>query len=442
MARQPRADDLFRPIGAIQGAYRYLFAGRDSVVRDILGSFELSGAVPIIYGERGVGKTSVAWRAFEVLRDKDTDAAAVDVASEFELDDHYIPLWVECGDWFAGIESALLALLMPKGLRQAVTIVDLFPDLLSEEARIKASTSFELNLAVFKAKADLSRSERKGAIEKAFENYTDRALDNPIEMFSQLCGKLIEKYSSSTVVVFIDEFDRLPDKSMVGSILKTLTGIRFVIIGVATSSDDLIGSHPSVDRKLSKVYVPPFRYEEAAEIFENASQASLEYAGSNGISFTEPFVRQVFEETGGYPNLIQKVGYYAIQPRRLNKTMFDRPVIVDLPDYKPAVRAMFKHGQRSGDSEGEIEFKIASSVGDSTRRMAIIRKLAAYGTGWMNVSDLSAALGRDDRQQLQGNLDRFVDEGVLHRNQETEEVAFSSPVHLMAARLFVEARSN
>jgi len=438
MADFPKADDLFRPIGAVQREHSRLFAGRSDIVDAILSGLELSGAVPIVFGERGVGKSSAAWRVFDILREKDVNEDYGKIAAEFDLDEHYIPLWVECGDWFSGIESALLALLLPSGLRQAVTIPDQFPDFLSETDRTKAEASFELNLALFKAKTSLSGAESRDALARALRAGTQAALADPIEMFSQVCGRLLEQYRDSTLVVFIDEFDRLPDNALVGSVLKTFTKVRFVVVGVAKTAETLIGSHPSVGRKLVGIEVPPFERSETEEVFRKATEVSESYPDSKGLQFSNAYVDRVHHDTGGYPNLIQKIGFHTIKPDRLHREMFKHRVDIGLEHYKPALKAMFKPSKNRAASEEEVERRISEAVGDSDRRLMILRALVACGMKWVGFSDLAGQLEKPYRTQLVGNLKIFLDAGVV-ASRGDDEYRFSSPIYLMVAQLYLES---
>ena len=122
---------------------------------------------------------------------------------------------------------------------------------------------------------------------------------------------------------FIDEFDKLPDKSAVGGVLKTLTDVRFIVIGVGKTSADLVGSHPSLDRSIVNIPVPPFSEGEARQVFLNAARASKMFKNSKGISFDDAFQEKVISQSGGYPNLIQKVGFCCVESNRLHRKMFD-----------------------------------------------------------------------------------------------------------------------
>ena len=439
MAHGPTADQIFKRIGAIQDAEAHLFAGRGDVIDATLESLEESGAVPVIFGERGIGKSSVAWRIFNILRYKDTNAEFEKIAAAFNLDDSYIPLWVECGDWFSGIESALLALLLPKGLRQAVTIADLFPDLLSAEQRARAEATFELNIALFKASLKLGTVSDREAIAQALRAATDKALADPIEMFSQVGARLISEYPQSTLIVFIDEFDRLPDKSMVGSILKTLSRVRFVIVGVGKTSSELIGSHQSVDRKIINIEVPVFTNDEAMHIFDNAEKASLAFDGSKGISFSNGFKDKIIQDTGGYPNLIQKVGYYCVQSERLYRKMFDDAVRVKKESYLPSLEAMFKSKSRRGAAEDEVETRLAEATMNAPRRTEVIRAMVRLNNEWSTLSEFFPKMEKKNHQNLQGNLDTLVTMGVFMKDDE-ERYKFSAPLYFMASSLLLEAR--
>lgn len=82
------------------------------------------------------------------------------------------------------------------------------------------------------------------------------------------------KLADDGVLLIIDEYDRIKDRSGLASLLKTLgpQKVKFALVGVATTVQELITDHASVDRQLADgtVTVPPMSSAEIHEIFDRA----------------------------------------------------------------------------------------------------------------------------------------------------------------------------
>jgi DNA polymerase-1 len=78
------------------------------------------------------------------------------------------------------------------------------------------------------------------------------------------------------LLIIIDEFDVVEDKSKFASLIKTLSKnkIKFLISGIAESYDMLISSHTSIQRNLAngRIKIEPMTFEEITDLFNLASQ--------------------------------------------------------------------------------------------------------------------------------------------------------------------------
>ena len=320
-----------------------------------------------------------------------------------------------------------MGLLLPSGLKQAVTVGDLFPEIYDSDLGTRVKTTFETNLHLFKAKAEVASQDISNEVRDALQRVLEGRLGDPLELFGRTMSKVAELQPDASIVVFIDELDRLQDKARVGDLIKHSTGIRFVLVGVSETGRRLIGDHESVIRKIDEVYVPPLGREETSEIFENASKCveslSLEYQ----MTFSSDFIDMVYEDSGGYPYLSQRFGYHAVNEGRYNRGIFERDIEVDVDDYKSAVKAMF--GRRRPGSSIEVGTQVREAVGDSTRREAIVREFVNHPTIWINVTDVLGDLKKSQRVDFDDNIDTLVAGGVLERSEDRPyHVKFSSPI--------------
>jgi hypothetical protein len=126
--------------------------------------------------------------------------------------------------------------------------------------------------------------------------------------FKALFDNAIEMYPAKRgIVIFLDEFDQVQDKTKLGLLLKALNNVRFVIIGVASSRAALLGHHPSVGRKITSYEVPLFALQDVNVFFDKVESRS-----GRAVVFTSDFRARVFAASSGFPWVIQQLGYYCI----------------------------------------------------------------------------------------------------------------------------------
>lgn len=193
---------------------RSVFAGRKKQVEDLINAISQPGSHAVLFGERGVGKSSLARTIFDFL------VLVFDDASGY----HH-----------AMLNSA---------------------DGMSFE---------EIWKSIFK---QLTFEQPDGATDTL-----DGALpENPN---SENIREVFQLVDYQTIIT-IDEFDRIDDQDVrikMADTIKTLSdnAVRttLILVGVADSVDDLIGEHQSIERSLKQVPVPPMSKVELLEIVDN-----------------------------------------------------------------------------------------------------------------------------------------------------------------------------
>lgn len=205
---------------------RALFSGRMEQVRQIVDVVSQTGQHAIIFGERGVGKTSLC----NVLAEFLSDASKAIVAPRVNCDssDTYDTLWRKA---FSDIEL----LIEREG-------IGFFPERRVERLSILDSLSSKI----------LPDDVRK---------------------------TLVRLSQDAMVVIIFDEFDRLPNteiaKLMADSI-KMLSdhAVRatLVLVGVGDSIEQLIAEHQSIERALTQIPMPRMSKAELQEIVETGLQ--------------------------------------------------------------------------------------------------------------------------------------------------------------------------
>ncbi len=193
---------------------RSLFAGRTREVEKLMSAIFQPGAHAVLFGERGVGKTSLAVTIYDFLVLAFPDASG----------------WRR-----ARLNSA-------EGMSFAEIWKAIFRQLTFEQPNGETATLDE-------ALPDSPNSE---SIRETF----------------QLCDY--------RTIIIIDELDRIEDESLhvlLADTIKTLSDnaipATLILVGVADSVDHLIGVHPSIERCLKQVPMPRMSKAELLQIVDN-----------------------------------------------------------------------------------------------------------------------------------------------------------------------------
>ncbi len=201
---------------------RSLLAGRVSQLLDVLNVVGQKGQHAILFGERGVGKTSLA-RVISRL-----------------------------------------------SIGQPVTVVSVNcdPSTTFESLWRKITKEISINLAQRQAPGFLSEARAQSAS-------LDEFLPSPIspDDIRHLFGRL------GKMLIVIDEMDRIKDKSTTSLMADTIKALSdhavdttLLLVGVADSVDTLISEHQSVERALMQIQMPRMSPNELEEIINNGFQ--------------------------------------------------------------------------------------------------------------------------------------------------------------------------
>jgi len=226
LTKKAKASSVFTPGAPVNTLS--LFKGRGKQIELALQAVNQIGCHPIIYGERGVGKTSLANVLHEIFY------------------------------------NARMA-----GLRFAHINCD------------AADTFDSLWQKVFKG---LTISE-SGYVSEAT---TQKGLDLPMTLAEwigkQMTPDQVLRTSSlikAHLIVIIDEFDQLKEQidviQLMANTIKASSDQRvpltIVLVGVADTIDELISQHESIDRNLVQIQMPRMSSEEVKEIVEGGLKA-------------------------------------------------------------------------------------------------------------------------------------------------------------------------
>jgi hypothetical protein len=215
--RTRRVAEAFRPAAPIDR--RDLFAGRGQEIADVFSIVSQPGQHAIVYGERGVGKTSLGLVAAELLRGANILSA-----------------WATCdaSDDFSSVWRKALG-----------------------------------EIGVATAKRAIGFGER---VDETMEPLSTLLGPDPVTPHA-VRSTLEQAGRERAVAIFVDEFDRFQDRGgrvlfadTIKALSDRLVPATIVLIGVADSVGELIREHRSVERALVQIQMPRMSASELAEI--------------------------------------------------------------------------------------------------------------------------------------------------------------------------------
>lgn len=235
-----RVGEIFTPAAPIDK--KALFAGRTQQVRQVVDAINQRGQHAIIFGERGVGKTSLANVLSENLSVPGGQILMPHINCDTE--DDFTTLW-----------------------RKVFSEISLYRNA-QQAGYAGAPIARPINFAE--------------GVSEPFSTGDIRSILTPLT-------------TNFLVVIIFDEFDRLPGgavRSMMADTIKMLSdrGVRatLVLIGVADSVDELVAEHQSIERNLIQIPMPRMSQAEITDIVNRGLdqlQMTIEPAALEGIAY-------------------------------------------------------------------------------------------------------------------------------------------------------------
>lgn len=231
LARLTRLSEAFTPSAPVRR--RDLFAGRINEIMSVASALSEPGRQVVLYGERGVGKTSLANIISQFRYQGDHHGDVTTVRVNCQTNDTFGSIWKR---------------------------------------------------VFLEAQRQVPDSWTYGAPE-------------PDEV-RRLLG------SGPTMVVILDEFDRVDDDdslSLMADLLKAVSDhaitTKIIVVGVASSIDQLIGEHESVQRAIEEVLMPRMSQED----MEGIISAGAAHAG---VTFSAEAITYITRLAEGLPHYV------------------------------------------------------------------------------------------------------------------------------------------
>lgn len=247
--RKSGINDAFVPTRPVS---RNFFCGRNVEVERIVASIVNPGAHVLLYGDRGVGKTSLATHACEQLL-------------SHSLIDRFVSVGCNRSDTF---EDIMRQLFLKMGYKQ--------------DAKRATSNTIEGGIAV-----------AKGSRTTTFEEDVYYDYSSP--------RWVAEQISNINMVVIVDEFDTIEDKlekEKFSQLIKIISDkgaeLSLLIVGIAVSASDLLEGHISIARSLTEVRLDRMSEEELHDIIRKGEERT-------GLQFEDVVKKRIVKTSFGFP---------------------------------------------------------------------------------------------------------------------------------------------
>lgn len=212
-------NEVFRPSAPVD--HQDLFSGRTQQLLGITTAMGQAGRHVVIFGERGVGKTSLARVAGELM-----SGSSINLRLTCDQSDNFASIWAKAVDELTALTFSSTWKWGERGKEAATNAVQLL----------------------------------------GYESVGPDKVRHFLRILSEV----------APVVVFIDEFDRVVDAgthALIADTIKTLSDqlvrATIVVVGVADDIDSLISEHASIERALAQVPMPRMTPDEVQGIFNN-----------------------------------------------------------------------------------------------------------------------------------------------------------------------------
>jgi Cdc6-like AAA superfamily ATPase len=299
--------EAFRPAAPIDR--RGLFSGRQEEIAELYSVISQPGQHAVIYGERGVGKTSLAVVVAELLRGSGILVARATCDSS----DNFSTVW-------------------RKGLSEIAV----------------SSTTEAIGFGSATTESSIPAAGLLGG-----GDVTPHAVQRAL-------GAIGER---QPIAVIFDEFDRLgaaegKDRAIFADTIKTLSDrvapATIVIVGVADDIGELIREHASVERALVQIRMPRMSRDELAEIAAKGVESARMRIAKSSVS-------RITALSQGLPHYTHLLAQLAAQA-----ALNERRVEIAMRDVEAAVARAIDRAQQSVT---EAYYHATAGDGDGRRRV-------------------------------------------------------------------------
>lgn len=393
---------LTEAIHADQAAF---FQGRMEIVETAIKTLKKKTQTCIIFGERGVGKTSLVWQILSIL--DGSNPRFGELYKKHHLHKKKF-LSVVVKEMSAPLDANDLLMQCIAPSRDARSLFVQVPKLYHDgEFLGYVNRTYGVDLLSVRDLLLLSKTtEEDEVVRRLFRDVMEE------------CHKHKPKHQ---IVFFVDEVDLMGCRRGLGQIIKNTDFAKFVFVGIADTLEEIVTDHLSAARKVigGVLEVPPLSGREIRAIFYRASNAS-----NQKIAFSRTFLDQAVKYSAGFPWIAQHLGDQAtsdvdmenVENGRGPKYSFDSARFSEI---WPIVRT--EYGRISKILIDWPQFEEERML----RRVATI--MAENPGKYPRIDDIDRVMTDVDFPTVDAAVTRLINLGILH-SRPGDRVRFSDPI--------------
>lgn len=412
--------NMFIPKQAIRDELVTYFSGRREELGKVLDMAAVPGSAVIVFGERGIGKTSLGWQAFRILSGERDIFRELQISSVLPIRSATC-LWLQCSSDMYDVEGMILNLIRISPGRPAGSLAAACPDILIDQAfHDSIQQTYKVDLKLVSAEWKFGGSHLPTDSSKHLERRS-----SVHALFRDIMSYVADRNPAKEIIIFLDDVNNLPSRAGLGHLIKNTSAARFFLIARTSPVDELIADEESVRRKVvgSALEIPSLSEREINWIFDRA-----EAAYPDRVWISPSFRKRVIDESYGLPWAVQQFGYSAAFARVSTQPELEELRLTD-SDFESAT------GRLARDENQEYG-RLLKLVGDSNTRQAIIRGLTVSPGGSLEEDDFRGIVPRKKWKTIDTHLDALIEGKVLKRDS-LDRVRFYEPITMILAKLAV-----
>ena len=340
-----------------------LFAGRAAQVKEIAQALHTDRSCAIVYGDRGLGKSSLALQAQRIAAGDNHLLSRQGLSRwHFDPDDGFVAFYVPCTDAVRNTPALFQRLL--NGVHDALKLSRGSDRVVTDETT-RTRVNFRMLAREWEKKYELATPDPRHVEERLLSMVAD----------------LVDA-TGKRVLLIVDELDRVGDTRGLASFIKSHTSdeLRFMLVGIAQNIADLLTDHQSLERSSLPVSVPLMSQKELEVIVERV-EARLEER-ELPFKFDLEAKRSLAWSAGGYPWFVHVLGQQAL----LNADD-DGSKLVTREHVRRAVASLAQN--RFAQQFADL---YQQAVRDSMPREVVLRTFAKWGTRDVPTGDVYRVL--------------------------------------------------